>query len=328
MAATQAAKIERWLGPAGLEQLLQASSGFYAPVQVANVPGNVWAMNGDLYGPIKGGGFSSLSDLISEGTTGGKRQDYFFSKAGSLATSAAWSSLWNVGNFPAAGGTVTAIPGGAAPTSSTTGSVPFTNAAGGDTLHITTLLSQGSAAPNTLLLYDRIFHAGSVLHTTTGNQAVSGVPTRYATTTSPGNFMFFEVTSTLGATSHNITVTYTDQAGNTAEAAPAIAAITGSVATRIPHSPWFIPFNSGDSGVRTITNIALSAVSSGNSAVVMGHPLAFVPQPVANSMVLIDGINSAFSLVQVQDSACIAFLELKGVATATTYTGHIIMVSG
>lgn len=327
--AVHAAKIERWLGREQLASLLANSRGFRHPVPVLNVPGAVLAYDGDLVGGMGGGaGFSSLSDLIAEATVNGKRQDWFFSKAGSLAVSGAWASLWNVGNFPAAGGTVPAIPGGAVPTSATTGAIPFTNAASGDTLHIITPGGMGSAAPNTLLLYDRIFHAGSVLHTTTGNQSVTGTPNRYTGTSSPGNFAFLEVTSALGTTAHNLTMTYVDQSGNAAEAAAALAMVTSSAVTRIPHTPWFVPLNSGDSGLRNVTNIAFSAVSSGTSAIVLGHALAFLPQPVANSWVVLDGINSAFSMVRVLDNACIAFLELKGVATATTYHGHLILVSG
>jgi len=323
-----AQRAERWLGAEALAVLLGASAGFRWPVPVANIPGHVVAYDGHLYGEIRGGGFASLSDLISEATTGGKRQDWIFSKAGSLAVSGSNASLWNVGVLPAAGGAVTAIPGGAAPTRTTTGAVQQTNAAGGDTLHWITGLAQGSAAPNTLLIYDRIFHAGSVLHTTTGNQAVSGVPTRYDTTTSPGNFMFLEVTGTLGSTAHTATVTYMDQDGNTAEAAAAITVVVSSAATRIPFATFFVPLNSPDTGCRKVTNIAFSAVSSGNSAVVIGHPIAFIPVNVANSMVVMDGINSAFNMAKILDDACLAFLEIKGVATATTYTGQQILVSG
>jgi hypothetical protein len=68
--------------------------------------------------------------------------------------------------------------------------------------------------------------------------------------------------------------------------------------------------------------------TAGVSNIVLGHALAWIPQPTASSMVVMDGINSAFNLPQVQTGACIAFIENKGVASATTYSGQIIMVSG
>jgi hypothetical protein len=53
-----------------------------------------------------------------------------------------------------------------------------------------------------------------------------------------------------------------------------------------------------------------------------------IPQPVANVGVVLDGINSAFNLVEVKTDACLAFLELKGIGSATTYTGQVVLVSG
>jgi hypothetical protein len=238
--------------------------------------------------------------------------------------------LWNVGTTPAAGGTVTARPGGAAPIRTTTGALSQTNAAAGDTLHFTTLYSQASAAPNTLLLYDRIFHAGSIDHTINTAQSITGVPTRYDTTTSPGNFAFLEVTSALGATAQNVTLTYMDQDGNTAEAAAAIAIIASSAATRICHGPpYFIPLNATDTGLRKATDVTFSAANTGGtSALVIGHRLAWIPQNKADEMQVMDGINSNFNLRRIFDNACIAFLELKGVATATNYNGSADLLSG
>jgi hypothetical protein len=327
---THTARLERWLGPDCLQHLIDGSRGMYHPIPVANVPGKLFTYDGEVYGTIQGGtGFSSLSDLISESTSGGKRQDFQFSKVGSLAVTLAWASLWNVGSNPTAGAAPSAIPGGSVPTNGTAGGLKQTDPAGSDTLHFTTAFAQGSTAPNTLLLYDRIFHAASVLHTTTSAQAVSGVPTRYTLTAAKGNFAFLEVTTQLSNTAHNITVTYVDQDGNTAEAAAALAAIPASVVTRIPHVPYYIPLNSGDTGMRNVTNITMSAaLAAGVSNLVMCHPLAWLPCPVANSMMVMDGINSAFNLVEVKTGACLAFLEIKGVASATTYNGQVILVSG
>jgi hypothetical protein len=357
---THSQRLENWLGPEIVQTISQSQKLWYGdPIAIAGVPGAVYAAGGgDFVGPIQGGGFAnladfvdqrlrriarntlrrmdgktftgfaSLSDLISEATAGGKRQDSFVTKSGSLAVSAAWASLWNVGVFPAAGTAPSNIPGGSVPTNATTGSLKQTDPGGSDTLHLTTMQFQASTAPNTLLLYDRTFHAAAVQHNTTSNQAVSGVPTRYATTTSPGVFAFPEITTVLGATAHNYTMTYTDQSGNTAEAAAAAAIIVSSAVTRIPLAQYFVPLNAGDTGLRTITNIACSAASTGVSNVVMGKPLVLVPQPVANSMVVMDGINSAFSLVQVLAGACLAWIELKGVGSASTYTGSVTMVSG
>lgn len=321
-------RLARQIGEANLAQIVEASRGMRVRVPIL----------GTLYCSFDGhivracaeaGGFASLSDLIAEATSGGKRQDWTFYKSGSLAVAAAWASLWNVGALPAAGGAVTARPGGAVPVRTTTGALGQTNAAAGDTLHITTWYGQASAAPNTLLIYDRIYHAGSIDHTIATAQSITGVPTRYDTTTSPGNFAFLEVTSALGATAQNLTLTYMDQDGNAAEAAAALAVIASSGLTRICHAPFFIPLNATDTGLRKATDVTFSAGNTGGtSALVIGHPLAWLPQNKADEMQVMDGINSAFNLVRFLDNACVTFLELKGVATATNYTGSMTLVSG
>lgn len=342
---THAARLERWLGIEQVERISQAQRGFRHPVAIANVPGRVYVYDGEFYGKIEAGGFASLMDyflprlnplagftsldhLIQERTANGKGQSFFFNKAGTLAVTSAQASLWNVGARPGAGGAPPARPGGAAPDNTTTGSFQQSNAAAGDTLHFVTGFEQGSVASNTLLLYDRIFHAGSILHNTALAQTITGVPTRYATTTSPGNFAFLEVTTALSNTAHTITMQYTDQNGNPAENAPALSGINTAAITRIDHTPYFIPLNAADMGLRTCTQITISAGTAGVSNFVMGHPIAFLPCPAANSMVVMDGINSAFSFERILDGACLALLELKGIATATVYNGSVLMVSG
>lgn len=324
-------RLARWLGEDQAAQTACASRGFYWPLHVGNVPGEVFAYQGEFYGYIRGGGFTSLSDLIAEATTGGKRQDWTWFKVGTVAVTGACSSHWRVGNVPSAAGAASAIPAGDVPTRTTTGALGQSDAAGGDTLHFTTAQMLGGAAPNTLLIYDRIWQ-GQVLLNTTAAQSITGVPTRYATTTSPGNFCFMEVTTTLGTGAHTWTLQYVDQAGNAAENAAAITGISACVANRIDEATagrWFIPLNAGDSGLRNATQITLSAtIASGVVNIVIGHPLIMIPCPVSNSMVVMDGINSAFNLVQVLDGAAIAGLEIKGVATATTFAGTLILVSG
>lgn len=360
---THAQRLETWIGKEQVEAISRNMRGWYGPpTPLFNLPGRVYACgDGDFCGSIKGGyyasladyyenrikriarntarrqggrlhtGFSSLSDLISEATAGGKRQDWDHVKTGTGAVAGRHYSLWNVGPTPGAGGTPTARPGGAVPTNATVGSLQQTDPGGSDTLHITTWQSQATAAPNTLMIYDRIFHAGTISHTITTAQSVTGVPTRYATTTSPGNFAFLEVAPTaLGATAANLTpFTYVDQSGNTAENAPSLATIVSSVLTQIPHFPWFIPLNAGDTGLRNVTNVQFNAANTqGVSNLVMGHKIGLAPQPVANSMVVMDGINSAFNLAQVLVGACLAYMEWKGVASASSYLGNVVLVSG
>jgi hypothetical protein len=276
-----------------------------------------------------------LSDLISEATAGGKAQDLLFSKAATTATTAANAfSCFNVGTLPAAGGTGGSSGTGRACVRTTAGALGQANPAGGDTQHLTTVTVQATAI-SSLMLVDRLWdmtynHASSTSTSIDG----SNRPGRYQTAAlAPGNFISGEVTSALSATAHNLTVTYVDQDGATAEAAAAYAAPVSAVAGRSPTvaGQWFVPLNSGDTGVRYLTIIAQSTTSSvtGTTSWWIAHPLCLVPQPIANVPFIYDGINSAFNLVRIYDDACISFYTPQIATTgAITYSGIIRTVSG
>lgn len=133
---THSDRLDRWLGAGQTEVYSAMFRDWYGPpVALAGVPGAVYvAKGGDFVGPIRGGGFanlidfaeqrtrriwrqwlarqrrtanagfSSLSDLISEATAGGKGQLRPFLKAATTATTAGNAfSCFNVGTLPAAG---------------------------------------------------------------------------------------------------------------------------------------------------------------------------------------------------------------------------------
>lgn len=284
-------------------------------------------------------GFASLSDLIAE-ATGGKKQDLAFMKLGPTKVIGATSQLWQVDRWPPIGSPGAAPPGGTAHTKANTGAMAFNNPSSPDTTHFVSGFVVGSLI-NTLLLYDRLFSVAKTINST-GTEAVTGVPTRYQNTTPgqkdsiAGNFLFMPVGLTAYAnTAHNWTVcTYKDQA-DAASTMPSLTGNPGGVATIIhrfdmPLSVWFAPLETGDTGIKALTQMQCSAlVATGLLDFVIGHPIAWLPIPIANVMCVADGINTAFNLTQIFDDACLSFLEVAPpVATATNYSGTISIVSG
>lgn len=281
-------------------------------------------------------GFASLSDLISE-AAGGKRYEYQFNKAGPTGVANVTSTLWRLGPQPAAGAAGSAAPAGRACVDSTTGGFLFNNPGSPDTQHFVAGFPQASVAGNTLLLYDRLFDVAKTMNATT-TEAVTGVPTRYQATAQGadyigGNFLFPEVGGTaLAATAHNWTVcTYTDQA-NAASTLPSITGNSGAIVDRLdlPVNQWFAPLETGDVGIKALTQMQCSAlVATGAVNFVIGHPICWMPCPIASMTCIIDGINSAFNLARIFDDACLSFLEVnKPSTTATTYTGTFTAVAG
>ncbi len=166
-------------------------------------------------------------------------------------------------------------------------------------------------------------------------RTVTGVPSRYQSTAAAGCFITQFVTTVLPGATPTYTITYMDQAGNTAEAAAANTIVSGAIARRFPYAAsvgngWYIPLNSGDTGVRNVTNLDLSAaMASGATDIVLGKPYVWIPTHAINVPTVIDGLNSAFNLVQITDSSCLAFFEVwKSATTATSYNGMINFVAG
>ena len=174
------------------------------------------------------GGFGSLADLIGFETRG-KMLKMPFQKIGTtLAVLAQAQSYWHANNVPIGGAaSYGAAPGGTVCTASLQGAfvlkANWSDVAGGDKMYFwdawATSTTSGGSVNSNLLLYDRLFHVQKTMNST-ATEAVTGVPTRYQSTTvgaedhAGGNFVFVEVSSSLPATAHTwATSQYTSQSG-------------------------------------------------------------------------------------------------------------------
>jgi uncharacterized protein YceK len=341
---------KRWYGP---------------PINCRDIPGSVWlTKDGDFVGtfergafdsawdsmeryakrlwrelgkqahePVYAAGFASISDALARASSGFRQYpNGTIVKAGSTGVVSVTNSLWRPGSMPTAGGAASAAPGGRAPTQATTGAMTFTNPASG-TSHLTGVDMSCSVINNTVLLYDRIFDVAKVMNSAAA-EAVTGVPTRYQSTTATnedyigGNFLFVEVGGTaLAATAHNWTpCAYRDQ-GDVASTLPSLTGNSAAIVDRLDHPTfsWFAPLESGDSGVKAITNMQCSAaVATGAINFVIGHPIGFMFFPVITALLPFDWLTNKDQAPRIFDSPCLAMMELnKPATTATTYQGRI-----
>jgi len=375
---THSDRLVRWLGSDMVDKISCDMRGWYGPpIAVDGVPGAVFATgDGDFIGHCDAGqfgsaldraedtlrrmqrklawrvqrgmrvrhstlytGFASLSDLISEATNGGKRYEYQYAKIGPTGVANVTSTLWRLGNQPAAGGAPAAAPGGTAFVDSTTGGHLFTNPNSPDTQHIVCAEGISTVAGNSLLLFDQIFGVVKTM-ASTATEAVTGVPTRYQSTTggtadfAGGNFCSVTVGGTqLAATAHNWTVCqYTDQAGNTANSFPSMAGNSAAIVDRLDHpvNSWYMPLASGDTGVQKLTQMQCDAsVATGVIWFMLGHPIAWMGFPLANIVTPKDYVQTAFNLTRIFDDACLVLFEVnKPNTTATTYNVQYSAVAG
>jgi len=97
-----------------------------------------------------------------------------------------------------------------------------------------------------------------------------------------------------------------------------------------PTQQWFAPLASGDTGVMDLDQMQCSAaVATGVINFVIGHPIAWMPMPIANLGTLQDYVRVTFALQRIFDNAALAFLEvIKPTATATSYNGMFTAIHG
>lgn len=284
--------------------------------------------------------FASLDALISA-VTGGKAQYLNFAKTGVAASAIGGSmDLWTRGTVPAAGAAGGALPSGTSPTNSTTGNWGWKNPTNANTGHLLAIEATASVINNSIGLVDRLFSC-AVNPNSTATQAVTGTFSRYQSGTATaadyigGNFAYpSNPTTVLAATAHNWTVCqYTDQDSNTANSFPSTAGISacpvGQIDLAVGSSSWFMPFASGDVGVKALTQVQLSAaVATGTMDWVVAHLIGLIGFPVANLVCVADSLYTALQLTSVFDNACLSGIEMpKPATTATNYSGRVSLVA-
>ncbi len=96
-----------------------------------------------------------------------------------------------------------------------------------------------------------------------------------------------------------------------------------------PVGQWFVPLESGDTGIKAWTQMqASAAVATGVIWFMIGHPLGFMLFPQANGLLPFDWLTNRDQAPRIFDNACVAFMEpLKPATTATNYTGRLVATS-
>jgi hypothetical protein len=362
MRSAHSQRLETWLGRDMVELLSSKMRGFHGgPIPVCATGGILATPDGDFVARDPRSLFGAESSLVQwiedqerarrvrvarmkkqlgaitsanglwASIGNGKRQDVAIAKTGVTGVANVSNGLWDVGAQPSAGST-SAAPAGSSPTNATTGAMRFTTPNGGDSFYIIGATLVATVGNNFVLAYDRFFQVNHNI--ATDPQAVSGVPARYQSTAAHGTFITVNVTTALGTGTPTYDITYVDSDGNTAEASAAQTIVASSIARRFPFAAsvgngWWFPLNSGDRGVRSITNLNLSAASTGNVDVVLGKPAMWIPTPIANQPVKFDATLSALDFAEISTTACIAFMEInKGATTATSYSGSMTFLAG
>jgi hypothetical protein len=276
---------------------------------------------------------TDLSDLINRLTGGnnGTPETVFYNKVARVAGAAAAApiagraaSLWTYDGFPAGG----SAPGAASiPTRTTTGAIPFT-APGGTREKF--LISSGvvSTIAGVYVLYDRLFHMSGLSGTSTTDQTIQGAtptPALTRNTGGVGNMVFYEIYTLIGTTSTTLTMTYTDQDGNSGQTSTINIGATGfREATRAQR----IPFAAGDNGVRAVEKIKLTGSTGtvGDFGITIAKPLAWIPVGGQGVGGWRDYTTGLPGIPAYDTNTCLAALFIPSTATAPEIWGAMTFV--
>lgn len=279
--------------------------------------------------------FTSIDDLVSSITGGSfNRNDWNKITGAAAYTAGRWYDMSALGGTPIAnawaGTSLTYTP---CDDATGNGTQIFGMYHGGDVSSDTKHVLNGSAitgvatgVPSQLMLVDMCGYWPGINMNSSSSQSLSGTPTlRY--TNGVGVRAALVITTSSGATAHNLSMSYTDQDGNTGNTLPVTVACTASAITpHITHSGTaannygpFLPLASGDTGIRNVASVQLSAASgSGTAALVLYKPLLTIPLTQVSIASERDFLNQIPSLPQIKDGACLTWLLFTGAAVAAS----------
>jgi hypothetical protein len=287
-------------------------------------------------------GFTSIDDLVTSITSGKFNRIDWNKITGAVGyTAGRWYDLSSLGGTPVANAwSGTALAWTACDESTGNGTQIFGMRHGGDvspdTKHVlngSAITAVATAVPSQLMLVDMCGYYPGVNMNTGTAQTFTGTPTlRYSN--GVGVRAALVIVTSSGATAHNVAISYTDQDGNTGNTLPVTVACTASAITpHITHSGIaannygpFLPLASGDTGIRSVQTLTLSAASlAGTAALVLYKPILTIPLTTASVASERDFLNQIPSLPQVPDDACLTWLYFAGNVTgaSTNFYGSL-----
>lgn len=288
-------------------------------------------------------GFSSMDDFVNKVTAGNLwRIDWNKITGAAAYTAGRWYDMGPLGGTPIANAFAgTALNWVTCTESTGNGTQIFGMYNGGNvssaTKHLTNIgaySAVATAVPGVLMLCDLQGYFPGINMNSNTAQTLVGTPTlRYSG--GAGVRAYLVAQSTTGATAHNLSMTYTNQAGTGSRTMPVTVSCTASAITpHIVHSGTaannygpFLPLANGDTGIQSVQSVQLSAASgtASTAALCLVKPLATLPITTASVVAERDLMNQLPSMPRIYDGACLTWLYFAGAATAasTNFYGYI-----
>lgn len=262
---------------------------------------------------------STMDQLVAALAVG--QQKRFYKVSQTAKTAGTWTSFWKTAGEPGGGGNPP-TGAGEVPTSSTPGAIPWTNPAGSDVAYLARLQGMVSAQSGIVVLADRLWHNSGLVGNVNSLQTINGVSVARPDSVGDNNELWLEWYTATGSSQVNITVTYTNQSGSTSTSTCAFfsAPVAGQM---IP-----VPLAVGDSGVRDVQSVQLSASSgiAGNFGVTILRRLGEILCPVPASGDTLDAF--ALGLPQIDPDACLYLFMLANATSTGDIKGGLTIIKG
>jgi hypothetical protein len=231
---------------------------------------------------------------------------------------------WYVAGNPGAASANAAGVNGAAVSAPVAGQISRTNPGSGNAY--LARLSMQTNIVGSLWLIDRLWNNSGLTVTSTSAQAISPatLPSRdnAGGTNGAAVMAAIEWSATGGAGTPTVTLTYTDQDGNTG----ATGTFTGVTTPPVGTFEIFT-LAAGDTGVRAPTSFIQSATrTSGTMHLVLFRVLAMLEINQANAGFAIDALTSG--MPRIYDSSVLQWVWFPSATTATNFVGSFVETQG
>jgi len=286
----------------------------------------------------------SIDQLIAALSAGQSNRTDFNKITGAAAyTGGRWYEMMSLSGYPVA----TTYPGtaltyvacdDAAGDGTNRFGIPHGGNVSPDVKNLLNMLAMSTAAtgvPAVLKLIDLVGYWPGINMNSALSQSLIGTPSLTRYPNGAGLRLALAARATTGASAHNLSYSYTNQAGVSGRVNPFTVACTASaIVPHIVHSGLAannygpeLPLASGDTGVQNVASVQLSQASgSASTAVLLLYkPLATITLSIQSLAAEKDFLNQIPSLPRIVDGACLGLLLGAGaaVAASTSFFGAL-----
>lgn len=276
---------------------------------------------------------NGLDSMMAAFSAGQSNKGVFQKTTVNGAASAAgrWHEFFTSNGIPAAGAFSGTAGVATQMTRATQGAFNVgTAAVSPDTKNLVSLKIQSPTStlvPATFYLVDYLLYYPACVVTGTAT-TLNNTATLPRYTNGDGVMAMIAVQTALGAAQPALTLTYTDQAGNTGNTGLALTSPVNSapISTLLLNngSP-FLPLSTTDTGVRKIDSYTIASGTTGTVAIVLVKVLAEIDLYAINTGVMVDYVSQIPSFTKIEDNACLGLIGVTGgaMAASSVFSGTI-----